>query len=273
MRSAFGANGLYALPVALFIAHDDPFLKLAADYPLGVNTNSTRLSTMQRMLQRNFWAPHDIEDTHKEALGMANNRWARIFNHNRPSAGQTEDTPNRKIVWGKPEDISRHCLPIVLSYWYSGCFEDSAPQARVVAVWRGHDLALGGVKLFVLVHYALLSMHSAYFAHRSGNLYIFRCIPVYCVHDPPFKRDLKNSMHGWCLRRPNIMRLGIKHVVHTGALNVGMHLYEARQGHRVAIVKWRKQDTCPGQQKCGETMRCTPHKMASRVIVYGREGS
>ena len=35
-------------------------------------------------------------------------------------------------------------------------------------------------------------------------------------------------------------RLGIRHVVHTDALSVGLQLYEARQGRGAAVVKRRK---------------------------------
>ena len=30
----------------------------------------------------------------------------RIFNHNRPAAGRTEDPPDHRMVWGEPQDIS-----------------------------------------------------------------------------------------------------------------------------------------------------------------------
>ena len=51
-----------------------------------------------------------MEDAHKEALGIPEDRWARIFNHNSPVAGRTKDPLDldRKIVWGKPQDMSRH---------------------------------------------------------------------------------------------------------------------------------------------------------------------
>jgi hypothetical protein len=87
------------------------------------------------------------------------------------------------------------------------------------------------------VHWACV--HSAYFARRFGSLYIFRSIPTE-YRNQPFKRHLKNSMRGWCLRRPRITRLGMRHVVHTDALSVGLQLYEARQGRGAAVVKRRK---------------------------------
>ena len=87
------------------------------------------------------------------------------------------------------------------------------------------------------VHWACV--HSAYFARRFGSLYIFRSIPTQ-YRNQWFKRHLKNSMRGWCLRRPRIRRLGMRHVVHTDALSVGLQLYEARQGRGAAVVKRRK---------------------------------
>ena len=87
------------------------------------------------------------------------------------------------------------------------------------------------------VHWLVL--HSAYFTRRLGNLYIFRSVPME-YKNQRFKRHLKNSMRGWCLPRPRITRLGMRHVVHTAALNVGLQLYEARQGRGEAIVRRSK---------------------------------
>ena len=82
-------------------------------------------------------------------------------------------------------------------------------------------------------------MHNAYFARRFGTLKIFRSLPTE-YRRQPFKRHLKNSMRGWCLRWPHITRLLIRHVVHTDALNVRLQLYEARQGRAEAVVKHRR---------------------------------
>ena len=64
-------------------------------------------------------------------------------------------------------------------------------------------------------------VHSAYFARRLGSLYSFCSIPTE-YRNQPFKRHLKKSMRGWCLRRPRVRRLGMRHVVHTDALSVGL---------------------------------------------------
>ena len=46
----------------------------------------------------------------------------------------------------------------------------------------------------------------------------------------------KNSMRVWCLGHPQITPLGIRDVVHTNVLNIGLPLYEARQGRGEAVV-------------------------------------
>ena len=81
-------------------------------------------------------------------------------------------------------------------------------------------------------------VHGAYYARGFGSLFIFRGIPTE-YRNQPFKRHLKNWMHGWCLRGPHITRVGMRRVVHTDALSVGLQLHEARQGHGVAVVKRR----------------------------------
>ena len=70
----------------------------------------------------------------------------------------------------------------------------------------------------------------------SGSLNIFLSIPT-DYKNQLFKRHLKNSMRGWCLWRPRITRLGMRLVMPTDALNVGLQLYEARQRHGEAVVK------------------------------------
>ena len=87
------------------------------------------------------------------------------------------------------------------------------------------------------VHWA--GVQSAYFPHCFGSWYIFRSISTE-YSSQQFKRHLKNSVRGRCLRRPRITRLGIRHVVHTDALSVGVQLYKARQGSGAAVFKRRK---------------------------------
>ena len=111
MPSAYAASGLLALPVTstlLFVAHDDSLLELHSDRPSAVNSDHSELASLQHLFIRGFFAEYEVEEAHKEALAIAEERWARILNHNRPVAGRGQDRPDRKTVWGKPEDMSKH---------------------------------------------------------------------------------------------------------------------------------------------------------------------
>ena len=88
--SAYAASGLLALPVTstpLFVAHEDPLLELPSDCPTAVNSDPSQLAGLQHLFIRSFFAEYEVEEAHKEALAIAEERWARIFNHNRPVAG------------------------------------------------------------------------------------------------------------------------------------------------------------------------------------------
>ena len=111
MPSAYAANGLLGLPVTstpLFVEHEDPLLELPSDCPTAVNSDPSQLASLHHLFIRGFFAEFEVEEAHKEALAIAEERWARIFNHNRPVAGRAHDPPDRKIVWGKPKDMSKH---------------------------------------------------------------------------------------------------------------------------------------------------------------------
>ena len=111
MPSANAANGLLALPVTftpLFVAHDDPLLELPSDCPTAVNSDRSQLASLQHRFIRGFFAEFEVEDALKEALAIVEERRAHILNHNRLVAGRVQDLPDRKIVWGKPEDMSKH---------------------------------------------------------------------------------------------------------------------------------------------------------------------
>ena len=108
--SANAASGLLALPFTstpLFVAHEDPLLELPSDCPSNVNSDPSQLAGLQHLFIRSFFAEYEVEEAHKEPLAIAEERWARIFNHNRPVAGQAHDPPDRKMVWGKPEDMAK----------------------------------------------------------------------------------------------------------------------------------------------------------------------
>ena len=109
--SAYAASGLLALPVtsrALLVAHEDPLLELPSDCPTAVNSDPSQLAGLQHSFIRSFFAEYEVEEAHKETLAIAEERWARIFNHNRPVARRAHDPLDRKMVWGKPEDMAKH---------------------------------------------------------------------------------------------------------------------------------------------------------------------
>ena len=109
--SAYAASGLLALPVTsnpLFVTHDDPPLKLPSDCPTAFNNDPSHLAILQHLFIGGFLAEYEVAEAHKEALAIAQERGARIFSHNRPVAGQAQNPPDRKMVWGKPEVMSKH---------------------------------------------------------------------------------------------------------------------------------------------------------------------
>ena len=113
-------------------------------------------------------------------------------------------------------------------------------ELKDVEYWFGSSgQAWGKLQLGVTPWAHRAVVHSAYFPRRFGSLYLFCSIPTECKNHP-FKRHLKNWMRGSSLRRPHITRFGMRNVVHTDALNVGLQLYERRQGRGEAIVQRRK---------------------------------
>ena len=111
MPRAFAASGLLALPVTstpLFAAHNNPLTELPSDCPTAVNSDPSLLASLQHLFIRGFFVEYEVEEAHSEALAIAEERWARIFNDNRPVAGRAQDPPDRNMVGGKPEDMSKH---------------------------------------------------------------------------------------------------------------------------------------------------------------------
>ena len=111
-----------------------------------------------------------------------------------------------------------------MGYWCDGSAEAWGTMQCGVTPW---------------VHWAVV--HIICFTRRFGSLYIFLSIATECSNQP-FKRHRKNSMHGWCLWRPHITCLGMRHVVHPDVLNAGLQLYEVRQGRGEAVAKRRNYD-------------------------------
>ena len=109
MLSAFAASGLLALPVTstpLFVAHEDPLLELPSDCPTAVSSHPSHLASLQHLFIQGFLAEYEVEEAHKEALAIAEEPWARIFNHNHRVVGRAQNPPDRKMVW-----VSRRTCP------------------------------------------------------------------------------------------------------------------------------------------------------------------
>ena len=101
--SAYAANGMLALPVTstvLFVAHNDPVLALRSDCPTAGNSDPSQLASLQHLFICGFFHGYEVEDALKEALAIAKERWARIFNHNRPAAGEQRIRRTARWCWG-----------------------------------------------------------------------------------------------------------------------------------------------------------------------------
>jgi hypothetical protein len=70
--------------------------------------------------------------------------------------------------------------------------------------------------------------HCGAVLQKYRNLYVFSSIPAEHRHKP-FKLAVKNSMCGWCLRRPRVSRRGLTHVLNMETLDVGLRHRAARQ--------------------------------------------
>ena len=73
-----------------------------------MNSDPSLLFSLQHLFIPGFSAEYEVEETNKEALAIAQQRWARIFKYNCPVAGRAHDPPDRKMLWGKLEDMSKH---------------------------------------------------------------------------------------------------------------------------------------------------------------------
>ena len=84
MPSAYAASGVLDLPVSstpVFVAHDDPLLALPTDCPTAVSSDPSQLASLQHLFIRGFFVKYEVEEALKEALAIAKEHWARIFNH------------------------------------------------------------------------------------------------------------------------------------------------------------------------------------------------
>ena len=63
--------------------------------------------------------------------------------------------------------------------------------------------------------------HCGAVLQKYCNLYVFSSIPAEHRHKP-FKLAVKNSMRGWCPRRPRVSRPGLTYVLNMETLDVGL---------------------------------------------------
>ena len=76
------------------------------------------------------------------------------------------------------------------------------------------------------VHWAVA--HCGAVLQKYRNLNVFNSIPAE-YRQKPFKLAVKNSMRGWCLRRPRVSQRGLTHVLNIETLDVGLRRRAARQ--------------------------------------------
>ena len=99
-----------------------------------------------------------------------------------------------------------------------------------------------GCKSTPMVHWAVA--HCGAVLQKYHNLFVFRSIPAKHRHKP-FKFVVKNTMRGWCLRRPRVSQRGLTHVLNVRTLDVGLRHRAARQ--RLALgeaTKDRRKEHC-----------------------------
>ena len=104
----------------------------------------------------------------------------------------------------------------------NGQVQEAKTHCRIIGeAWRRL-----GWKSTPWVHWIVA--HCGTVLQKYRNLYVFRSIPAEHMHKP-FKLVVKNSMRGWCLRRPGVSRRGLTHVLSMETLNVGLLHRAARQ--------------------------------------------
>ena len=106
-------------------------------------------------------------------------------------------------------------------------------QAQAHARQFGECWSALGWKPTPWAHWA--ACHSGKILGMYRSLYLFSSIPIE-YRNRTFKVRLKNSMRGWCLKKPRVTRRGMAHVVNTDALAVGVQLRKAKGGQGEALL-------------------------------------
>ena len=86
----------------------------------------------------------------------------------------------------------------------------------------------------VWVHWAVA--HSGFYVERYRSIYLFSSIPTE-FRNSRFKVELRNCFKGWSVRRPLLNRWGLKHVVNMHALDLGLAIFDAKQGRELPKTK------------------------------------
>ena len=74
---------------------------------------------------------------------------------------------------------------------------------------------------------------------KYRSLYLFSSIPSE-HRNRRFKRALKNSMRGWCIRHPTLATRGLAHVLNMESLDVGLLYYKANILKEKCLLKKRR---------------------------------
>ena len=106
-------------------------------------------------------------------------------------------------------------------------------QAQAHARQFGECWSAFGWKPTPWAHWA--ACHSGKILGMYRSLYLFSSIPIE-YGNRTFKVRLKNSMRGWCLKKPRVTRRGMAQVVNTDALAVGVQLRKAKGGQGEALL-------------------------------------
>jgi hypothetical protein len=84
-----------------------------------------------------------------------------------------------------------------------------------------------------------VASHSGFFVEKYRSLYLFSSIPSE-HRNRRFKRALKNSMRGWCMRHPTLATRGLAHVLNMESLDVGLLYQKAQILREKCLLKKRR---------------------------------
>ena len=100
-------------------------------------------------------------------------------------------------------------------------------SAKALCVSIGTCWEKLGWKATPWVHWTVA--HSHYFLAKYRTLYLLSCVPAEHQHRR-FKMQVKNSMRRWSLQKPRVLKGGLRHVLNTETMQIGLRHYIARKG-------------------------------------------